>query len=362
MSRFFCFDELLKGEDLDVEVERRCLVDAKREVSLSARLKATGPRSSTFQEKHRGFFVYPALGVLEIAEAEILCTGVVKSRCGSYVASKNQFSEEQLTNFSYSPVGIPKRVSDSVVPLLRPGDHIYGHWLVDILPRLWLLKQVYDFKELKFLVKESVPAFALRLLSAVGVGSNQILKWDAKSGGSIIAKRVVMPTNLRYGQVIHPRLAEYASWLKGQIRPSSRGLAGDKKVYLSRGKWRKTSNATRDLANSSCVEEMYIANGYKVIYPEEYSLEEQVRIFHDSDAVAGEEGSALHNNIFMREGTLVTCFRGELNHSLIQSTLCSAMSQRSEHAFGKVAEGVAIPSRTSPYSVDLATIRELISS
>lgn len=30
-----------------------------------------------------------------------------------------------------------------IIPLIHPGDNIYGHWLIDILPRIDLFKNLY---------------------------------------------------------------------------------------------------------------------------------------------------------------------------------------------------------------------------
>lgn len=56
--------------------------------------------------------------------------------------------------------------------------------------------------------------------------------------------------------------------------------------------------ARRECRNGSELEMAFAAQGFEVIYTEDYAITEQARIFREADVIAGYAGSALFNLIF----------------------------------------------------------------
>jgi capsular polysaccharide biosynthesis protein len=80
--------------------------------------------------------------------------------------------------------------------------------------------------------------------------------------------------------------------------------ARGRRLYIGR---REVQN-TRKLINAIEIEQRYLAAGFEIIYPEDYTLDEQICIFNSATNIAGPHGSAFVNIIFCRPGTRVSVF------------------------------------------------------
>ena len=69
-----------------------------------------------------------------------------------------------------------------------------------------------------------------------------------------------------------------------------------KKVYLSRSKLPQSMKTYGE----EKIEKQFKKNGFKIIYPERYSIKEQIAILKDCEFLAGTIGSNMHNAIFAK--------------------------------------------------------------
>lgn len=70
------------------------------------------------------------------------------------------------------------------------------------------------------------------------------------------------------------------------------------KIYLSRTHFAKNKEAGEDI-----IERFFSINGFKVIYPEKLSFEQQVRVFAKAEVFASVEGTVAHNILFTQKAT-----------------------------------------------------------
>ncbi|MEW6225962.1 MAG: glycosyltransferase family 61 protein [Chloroflexota bacterium] len=99
------------------------------------------------------------------------------------------------------------------------------------------------------------------------------------------------------------RIAEAATGAAGTPEPSGN-------VFLSRSRFhRRTGDAsrldTRRLENEEELDELMRSRGWRVIYPEEMPIGDQVRAVRSARVIAGMSGSALHLAAFAPSGTRV---------------------------------------------------------
>jgi hypothetical protein len=76
--------------------------------------------------------------------------------------------------------------------------------------------------------------------------------------------------------------------------------APHKKLYLSRTKY-KTNPVFGELE----IERAFRKNGYKIIHPEQISIQKQIAYMKGAKVVAGVVGSQMHNAIFCEKGTRI---------------------------------------------------------
>ena len=220
--------------------------------------------------------------------------------------------------------------------VILPGAayNIYGHWLIDFIPRLFNLVRVsLDPTICRYLVPSNLPAFALEWLNILGIPDYNIRHYDP-SAHAIQLERAFLPMGLRGASRVNPMMSQVAKWvlsrvLSGEADTDVRG----RRIFVSRSSW---SNATRVLTNEEELSAIAQGLGFEIVYPERLSILEQVRLFASADIIVGDYGSALHNAIFSRSGTMVIAFRGTEGHpGFLQSGLCEVLGQDLAYIFGE---------------------------
>jgi capsular polysaccharide biosynthesis protein len=87
------------------------------------------------------------------------------------------------------------------------------------------------------------------------------------------------------------------------------------------------------------IEEMAVKANFALVYPEELSLLEQVRLFAGAREIMGEYGSALHGSLFSPEGAVICALRGTGGHpGFLQSGMGMALKQPTGYIFGEADE------------------------
>lgn len=74
-----------------------------------------------------------------------------------------------------------------------------------------------------------------------------------------------------------------------------------KKIYISRTKFKQNKN----IIGEEIFEKTFQKNGFKVIYPEELSVKEQISYIRGADQIAGFISSGIHNSVFARPETKI---------------------------------------------------------
>ena len=88
--------------------------------------------------------------------------------------------------------------------------------------------------------------------------------------------------------------------LKNFVIPSTKKSV-DKKIYVTR-----EDSQYRKIVNEADLIPKLRNKGYKIINPQQYEIDEQIRIFSQADKIVAPHGSNLTNLIFCKEGAEVT--------------------------------------------------------
>ena len=75
----------------------------------------------------------------------------------------------------------------------------------------------------------------------------------------------------------------------------------------------RKDKTTRKILNNDEVINVFKEKGFKVLYLEDYSIEEQAHLFHNAKVIAGIHGAGLTNLIFCKEGTKVIELQNHVN-------------------------------------------------
>ena len=178
----------------------------------------------------------------------------------------------------------------------------YFHWLADVLPRLFTIRErlkdlvlllPYKYKELEF-VQASLQPFT--------VGSVEYI--DASE--VLLSRKLIVPTQTApSGHYNEELIREVRNLLVGFYASGPRETPGDR-VYISRSLAPK-----RRIFNEEEAIEVLREFNFHIIRPEDHSFAEQVRIASQARCLVSNHGAGLTNMLFMSPGTSVL----ELRHA-----------------------------------------------
>jgi capsular polysaccharide biosynthesis protein len=230
-------------------------------------------------------------------------------------------------------------LDDLIVSLAGPGHLIYGHWLIDFLPKLYLLTLLgIDPFMVKYLLPANTPRFAITWLHTLGITERQLVFFEPYAE-IVGVTRLVVPTLLRTSGRTHPLFRSAIDYLLSLIPQEGRRAHAGRdrpRLYLSRG---VPGPEGRKLLNRQAIEQIAVDAGYAVIRPETLSITDQLAIFARAKCIVGEYGSALHGCIFAPPETVVCALRASARHpGFLQSGVCEAMGQRIGYVFGSAGE------------------------
>lgn len=184
----------------------------------------------------------------------------------------------------------------------------WGHYITDGLSKLWS----FDLPEIQQMISRGVPVYftpnfcALdktpsawrHLMDLLGLSHLNVIPLEKPTH---FGKLIVPDDSLRNspeGRLYSPVFMDTISKLVSAVFHKDGG-SYPSKVYLSR------TRLTSDHAEfgERKIERLFKKAGFKILYPEQMTFEEQVNYLRNAEIVAGTMGSISHNFVFCRPGT-----------------------------------------------------------
>jgi Glycosyltransferase 61 len=232
-------------------------------------------------------------------------------------------------------------ISEAVL-LAQPGDQVFGHQLLDLIPRVLTARRVLG-SSVSFLVSRlAVDSFST-LLTQFGLQDTQLVALPEDPSTAIHVQRLYLATGARQDDKFDvERLEEMVGSLP---RTTGSTFRGD--LFLSRAHLTKPQIDNRPLLNRTEVDDAFRSAGYRLVYPEEYSIAEMALLAQGTCHLAGEDGSALHN-VLWRPRRLV-CLGHAQSALNLHLRLCDALGVDYVYLGGETA---ALVQETSLYPRD----------
>ena len=232
-----------------------------------------------------------------------------------------------VTRMNASPTLPVRWLNKRAAWLCGPGSRVYGHWLVDFLPRLWALETCgHALDSLSFIIAEPMAPFVVPLLATFGIGAHQLERYD-ESTEMLEVEELLVPTNMRRGGRLHCLMKDARDLL---LRRSAAVCAPfleqqfPERIFITR----EAADPSRTLANRAAIEQIAVEAGFTVVQPELLSHAEQIASFRNVRQVVGEYGSGLHNVMFGGRPIMTCALRGSSVHpGFIQSALSEVFGQ-----------------------------------
>ena len=206
--------------------------------------------------------------------------------------------------FDQSYFQAPTRFPGTVFSMLTGGAGLnnIGHWFMDVLPRLHLLRESGLYDEVDwFLVPSTRYSYQTETLELLGIPAEKII--TSVEYHHLTADRVIASTAPRGNHTLVPR------WLGQYIRNSFLPLVQHEVLpeservpylYISR-----SDSAIRNVLNEQELLEKLEAYKFKSIVSSKYSILEKIRMFSQAKVVVSATGAGLISMFFCKPGTKI---------------------------------------------------------
>ena len=191
-----------------------------------------------------------------------------------------------------------EKIHGKVAVLSVLSGNVYFHWVVDLLPRIEILRRGINLEEIDwFLVNDYQQPFQQETLRILGIPEEKILASDRHP--YIQAEELVVPSYSSYLGWLQPWGVKFLRevFLKERIIEKSEL---PERIYISRGNARY-----RRVMNEPEVVEILSKFGFTCITPESMSLESQIATFAHAKIIVAPHGSGLTNIVFCNPETKV---------------------------------------------------------
>jgi capsular polysaccharide biosynthesis protein len=193
---------------------------------------------------------------------------------------------------------LPHKVRGTVFSLLAGGGGAinYGHWLLDVLPRLHLLRRSGWWEQVDwFLVPSLQYKFQRETLELLGIPLDKCLASDTHR--HIQADTLLASTSPRGNGLAYPVWA--VSYLRESFLPQA-GFAGPPLLYVSR-----RDSRMRTVRNEAAVEALLQRYGFASEVLSPLTMPEKVALFAGASCIVTPTGAGLNNAVFSQPGAHV---------------------------------------------------------
>jgi len=186
----------------------------------------------------------------------------------------------------------PGRLDGDYFYLGSEYPQLFGHVMTEQLSRLWAWRDAkLAHPGLKALVplrsrKTRLTSFEKEIFTAAGVGEADIVTTVGPVRVDHLLAASPMLVNPQY---IHPGIRVQWDEVGSTLIRAAPDHETPRKIFVAR----KPSHTKRACHNADEVEASATRLGFAVVFPEDYSLPEQVQMFRQADVVAGYAGSGL---------------------------------------------------------------------
>ena len=192
----------------------------------------------------------------------------------------------------------PETFKGSIAVIASPGSNVYAHWLCDILPRIFLLKQsgILD-KVDKILINYSKLDFQEESLERLAIPKGKLINCIDDFNFHLTADTVFVPSYPNEHGTVNPWVCKEVKKLFKTDGPEKNKF-GHKRLYISRSR-----AVGRKIVNEDVVFQfLQEAYGFVKVYTEDYTLTEKVNMFQQAECIVAPHGGGMTNILFCEAG------------------------------------------------------------
>ena len=223
-----------------------------------------------------------------------------------------EVTEGPFLNFEsppHDPIMIPAGIH-------LTGEHEanYFHWIVEVLPRLFLCEKMLTDKQVPILVSDGLHENLYALLNIIRSPERPVLTMKTDRYYSVAS--LIYPSDLTRILDTYDRApGNDTTYLPvALLRAMKTEIKSVINVRLSRfGKriYVKRNSSYRKLLNEPEIEELLSGLGFVTVDTGELSIEEQLGVFADCELIVGPSGAAMANMLWCRPETRIVILHSD---------------------------------------------------
>jgi O-methyltransferase len=289
--------------------------------------------------------------VLAVHEARISNRGGVSSHSSGELRGDALSASIDIEHLRHYPTRCeaPGQL-DAAVLLAQPGDQVFGHQLLDVLPRLLTARDLFGTRFPYLISAVSLSSFG-QLLGDLGLADVELVPLPEEEEVATLATTLYVVTGARQGNRFDPERIRATADLLSIEGAASTGRS----VFLSR----RRQGGHRQLLNREQVEEFFAEQDYHVIEPEVVGARRTAELIEGAESLAGEDGSALHNVLARPKGLI--CLGHGMSPDNIHLHLCDALGVAYRYFGGnpsEAAEEADLHPRNRSWNLAVPWLRE----
>jgi capsular polysaccharide biosynthesis protein len=217
-----------------------------------------------------------------------------------------------------------KTVEEPCVVFTGHGIDVYGHLLIEMLPKLHMVKKVIGglLPRHKILMDRNAPQWFVNIVSGYyEIHDEDFVYFDSRREKVLLAQAILPALCCRDG---HFHI--FNNTVFDDIVADCGGGLDIPRIFVTRALFRSPSSAQRRCINEFEVAEVAVREfNFTPIAPETMPWREQIKLFASARVIFGEFGSGMHNTLFSAPGARVAVL--DFNN-LTQSGISALRSQQ----------------------------------
>ncbi|WP_024344735.1 glycosyltransferase family 61 protein [Streptococcus equinus] len=223
--------------------------------------------------------------------------GGVVDEFGNYVelSSQDAYGMKPRVKGAYKFSHQRIKFIDEEVVYMNYFIHQWGHFLLDVIGRLWYILK--SNKKLKIVYtcyegnQDFIKGNYLELLNLLGIDEKRLILVNEVTQFS----KVIVPESSILPGKYYTR--EYKLIFNEIVKKSECVFEEEKNIYCSRSKLKVAKG--KEFGESK-IENIFVNNGFTPVYMEELSLKEQIALLNSSKYIVLTSGSLAHNLLFLK--------------------------------------------------------------
>jgi capsular polysaccharide biosynthesis protein len=289
-----------------------------------------------------------ALSLFSVADASVLACGIVADARGRVVPAETLGADEVLEPAHRSQLkwgamtvdreagfvqprpelGV-KSLPGTTLVLAQGGIRTYGHWLLDVVPKLGLLDLLP--RDVRLLLPGPLRPWQAETLRLFGVPAERLELYDPATT-LLRCERALLLSHLRYYYAMSTLANIGFERLRAAVAGAGNDARPHRRLLVVRG---QNARDRQSLRNMDEIRSLCFARGFEELEPGSLTLAQQIELFSEAECIVGEQGSALHNAVFAPRGARVLCLHSRDAQFFAQSGIGMIRGQPTGYVFGE---------------------------